>query len=291
MIHDDDPIPSRELIDFIGGGDYREIGAHWFDHLTTLGQLRPTERILDVGCGVGRIAMPLTHYLRDGGSYDGFDIAPPAIDWCQQHIAARHPHFRFQHANIYNEFYNPAGDRRARSYHFPYAANTFDVVVLTSVFTHMRPQDIEHYLCEMARVLKPGGRGVITFFLINSAVTANIRAGKGAFKLPYSLNRPHAPIGTDVAYGECRHETIEQLERVIGYDERWVSDQFARCGFDLQPAVYGWWSGRESRSSFQDVVLARKVRNVNLSYRIQRALRLTPVREWLWQRQQTRAVS
>ncbi len=28
---------------------------------------------LDIGCGVGRVALPLTDYLDDSGGYDGFN--------------------------------------------------------------------------------------------------------------------------------------------------------------------------------------------------------------------------
>ena len=35
--------------------------------------LKPEHRVLDIGCGVGRVALPLTRYLTSG-TYDGFDI-------------------------------------------------------------------------------------------------------------------------------------------------------------------------------------------------------------------------
>ena len=47
-----------------------------------------------------------------------------------------------------------------------------DVAFLTSVFTHMLPEDVEHYLDELARVLKPGGRTLITWFLLLGAFVA-----------------------------------------------------------------------------------------------------------------------
>jgi ubiquinone/menaquinone biosynthesis C-methylase UbiE len=36
--------------------------------------LRPDEKILDVGCGIGRKTLPLTQYLTKGREYEGIDI-------------------------------------------------------------------------------------------------------------------------------------------------------------------------------------------------------------------------
>ena len=38
------------------------------------GGLRPGDRVLDVGSGVGRMAVALTRYLDVGSSYEGFDV-------------------------------------------------------------------------------------------------------------------------------------------------------------------------------------------------------------------------
>jgi hypothetical protein len=70
-----------------------------------------------------------------GGSYDGFDVVPSGVAWCQATITSRHPHFRFQHVDIYNKTY----------FRLPYADNTFDFAFLAPVFTHILPDDIENY--------------------------------------------------------------------------------------------------------------------------------------------------
>ena len=53
---------------------------------------QPGERVLDIGCGIGRMARPLTPYLTPPGAYDGFDINADGIaqlqagaDWLTQH--------------------------------------------------------------------------------------------------------------------------------------------------------------------------------------------------------------
>ena len=82
--------------------------------------LKPDERVLDAGCGIGRIAVPLTEYLDESGGYEGFDIAPEGIAWCRENITPRYPNFRFQVADIYNKSYNPEGSQKADEYEFPY---------------------------------------------------------------------------------------------------------------------------------------------------------------------------
>jgi SAM-dependent methyltransferase len=45
---------------------------------------------------------------------------------------------------------------------------SFDLAVLLSVFTHQLPEDMTHYLSEIARVLSPGGRCLATYFLLDA---------------------------------------------------------------------------------------------------------------------------
>ena len=95
-------VPPRRLR-FVGDGDFTAIGREFAGYLRTHAGLAPDHRVLDVGCGVGRIAVPLLDYLSGRGGYDGFDIVPRAIRWCERSIAPRNPRFRFVLADLRNE--------------------------------------------------------------------------------------------------------------------------------------------------------------------------------------------
>jgi len=138
---------------FVGDGDFLAIGEAFGKMFVEQGGLKPHERVLDIGCGVGRMAIPLTNYLISPGQYAGFDIVKEGIDWCQQNITPRFANFEFQFLDVYNGHYNPAGKLAANSVRFPYESDRFDFVFLTSVFTHMLADGIERYLCEVQRVL------------------------------------------------------------------------------------------------------------------------------------------
>jgi len=63
----------------------RTVGDDFFKTLTQYG-LSPDMRVLDVGCGQGRMARPLIGFF-DQGDYTGFDIVKPGIEWCQHQYA------------------------------------------------------------------------------------------------------------------------------------------------------------------------------------------------------------
>lgn len=65
-----------------------------------------------MGCGIGRMAIPLTEYLSEEGSYEGFDVVRRGVKWCQENITTRCPNFRFRLADVYNELTIPRGNTR-----------------------------------------------------------------------------------------------------------------------------------------------------------------------------------
>jgi len=238
----EDMLPPRRLRD-VGSGDFIQIGEEFLGHFRNLGGLGRTDRVLDVGCGIGRMAIPLTRYLEAGGLYEGFDIVPSAIRWCQRHITPRFPHFRFQLADVYNSRYNRRGGQPAASYRFPFAEETFDFAFLTSVFTHMLPPQVERYTVELRRVVRPGGRLLVTFFLLNPESEGLLRRGRSSIDFPHDL-------GT--------HRLLRERtpEAAVAYREDWVRGLFERNGLAVrEPISWGEWCGREQFSSYQDILI------------------------------------
>ncbi len=224
---------------------YKRIGNKFFRHFLDLGDLKPDERVLEVGCGIGRMAVPLTRYL-DGGEYEGFDVMPEAIEWCQRNISSKYPNFRFQVADIYNKEYNPRGTRRASDYEFPYEDESFEFVILTSVFTHMLPDEVSNYLSEIERVMKPGGRAMITFFLLNQESLKLIESGMSTIDFPYD-------------FGVYRTKEKSTPEAAIAYQEDFIRNLYRENNLKIaEPIRYGSWCGREAFLSLQDIVVARK---------------------------------
>src|SRR5690348_2908740 len=147
--------PPRRLQQAVGDSDFVATGDEFGRLLDDLGVLAPSARVLDVGCGAGRIARVLAGRLTPPGSYDGFDVMGDAVAWCQRAYGAAGlaAPFRFVHADIENALYNPAGVVQAEEYPFPYDDGAFDLVLATSVFTHLLTDTAAHYLAEAGRVL------------------------------------------------------------------------------------------------------------------------------------------
>lgn len=235
-------LPPRWLRD-VGPSDFEATGREFLDLFIRLGQLRPDERVLDIGCGCGRMAIPLTGYLNRQGSYVGLDITAAPISWCQEHITPQHPNFHFSHIDLYNQRYNPAGRYLARDYVFPFEPESFDFIFLTSVFTHMLPDDVAQYLREIARLLRPKGRAFITVFLLNEAQQALAQQGRNDINFQYSAG----PYRT-------RNESVP--ESAIAYDEAFLRQLIAGVGLTISdPIHYGRWSGGQPGLSYQDIML------------------------------------
>ncbi len=221
---------------FIGGGDFAGVGDAFFNILKRYG-LRPDMDVLDVGCGQGRMARPLAGWLT--GSYHGFDIDKSGIVWCRTHYADM-PNFNFVHADIINERYNPSGRIAAKDFRFPYEDNQFDMIYLTSVFTHMFKDDVENYMSEIARVLKPGGQCLISWFL-------------------YEDGLPHNPV-YDFRYDVddiSRTTVAENPEAAIAFDMDWVKSLYAQHGLSLMDLQRGQWAGGKGVMGTQDLIVAK----------------------------------
>ena len=238
-----DPLTPPRRLGFVGSGDFRTAGEEFREVFVSLGGLRPDDDVLDVGSGVGRGAIGLTGWLQ--GRYEGIDVVRRGIQWCQQAITPRYPNFHFQVADFYNRHYNPVGRFSASEYRFPYEDQSFDFVVLTSVFTHLLPADRDNYISEIARVLRPTGRCLATFFLLNDEARLSLQNGRSS--LNFRFSRPG--YWTD-------NERIP--EAAVAYEETDVREKLERSGLRIAKVRYGVWSGRSGGVGWQDLLVAER---------------------------------
>jgi SAM-dependent methyltransferase len=230
------------FLSYLHVSHFRVVAGEFLDHLRELGGLRPSSRVLDIGCGCGQMAAPLTAVLSGAGSYDGFDPDREAIAWCHAHIAARFPRFRFTSADLENALYNPGGALRADRFQFPYADASFDVVLLKSVFTHLQAPALRQYLSEIRRLLAPGGRCLASFILLNPEADRLIEQGASTMAFRFEGDG-------------CRLLDAATPEYKVAFDEAAVRAAASACGLAIDRIEYGAWCGRARHLSYQDLVV------------------------------------
>jgi ubiquinone/menaquinone biosynthesis C-methylase UbiE len=110
----------------------------------------------------------------------------------------------------------------------------------------MLPEDVEHYMQELSRVLKGGGRSLITFFLINDQSKKLMSQKKSAIDFPDEC-------GVYRAFNKRVHENA------VAYEESYVRGLYDKNGLQMvEPIYYGSWCGRANFLSYQDIIMASK---------------------------------
>lgn len=236
-------IPPKGKI-FIGSGDFEQQGLHICDLLLKHAGLNENSHVLDIGCGIGRVAVPLTGILSKNGSYDGFDIVKEGINWCNKKIAPKFSNFHFKHVELKNDLYNLSTEDKAQNFQFPYPDNSFDCIILTSVFTHMMPEDVENYLSQIHRVMKPGGKCLVTFFILNETISQLMVSGKTYFKFH--------------SFGNYGLLDKNVKEANVAFQEDYLLKIFDKYQLKISLIDYGKWSGNENALDFQDVIILEK---------------------------------
>lgn len=239
-------IPPRGLI-FTGGGDYLELANMFFAYFKQYCNLKPDSSVLDIGSGIGRMAVPFIGFIDKNGKYEGIDIVKKGINWCNKHISRSNPQFNFKHSDIYNDLYNSNGVIKAEDYIFPYQNQEFDLVFLTSVFTHMLKDEVEHYISEISRVLKPGGKCLATFFVLNDESIRLMNTAEDTFKFPHN-------------HGDYSFMSEDTKTANVAFKQSWIENIMQQNNLKIEVIRYGFWSGRNKADfpDFQDVIIVSK---------------------------------
>ena len=238
----DDLTPPKGLI-YTGSGDFKRIGAMQLRYFREFCDLKPNGSVLDIGSGMGRSAIPLTAYLNESGRYEGFDVVKRGVDWCAKNITRSHPNFNFTFIPLNNDLYRSDGPPPAK-FQFPYPDNSFDLIIVNSVFTHMVADEVENYFKEMARVLKTGGVAYTTFFIYED----NKTSFPPDFKFPFH-------------YGHYRLMDEKVKSANVAYRMDYLKKALiAANGFKIRHLFAGSWQGlpKEKCKEFQDLVIFEK---------------------------------
>lgn len=140
----------------------------------------PSTRILEIGCGVGRLPIGLLAAGFESSNYTGVDVDLGSVLWCQRNVDLSGA--EFLHLDLANARYNPAGKEIDGHFTLPFKERSFDVIYLYSVFSHMEAEDVQAYLAEFGRLLDPEGGVFLTAFLEDGVESVSINPeGYGAF--------------------------------------------------------------------------------------------------------------
>jgi SAM-dependent methyltransferase len=191
--------------------------------------------IVDIGVGCGRYA----HHLRDfyfrgqrfNGKYIGIDIDEEALSWCREHFDEEM--FSFYHSTDRSTSYNrDVGSDHA--YILPVDNDEADFVFSTSLFTHLLEKEMNNYLAESFRALKPGG------IMAHSVFCTDYPPPTYGDRHTFRHRLGHAHI-----------ESPRQPEAAVAYAKDYLFERAARVGFREVDMLHG-------EGSWQPLLVGRK---------------------------------
>jgi SAM-dependent methyltransferase len=227
------PIPPARLRVLVSGGaDLRfflHSGKEQTDFIRALlrdqgVELERLERLLDFGCGCGRLARWWSEL--DGPELHGCDYNPELVGWCRANL----PFMATRLSGL-----EPP---------LPYPQNGFDLICALSVFTHLSEPIQRAWASELRSRLRPGG---LLFFTVSG--TAYLDRLDAEERRAFSAGRP-----------VMHFEELAGTNLCAAYHPRSYVERELLDGFELVDAVEpGRDCSRSITSLPQDAYLARRL--------------------------------
>ncbi|MBI5374721.1 MAG: class I SAM-dependent methyltransferase [Candidatus Schekmanbacteria bacterium] len=168
------------------------------DEVVRLATSSPGERVLDVGCGTGSLAIALKASVGQTGLVHGIDASPEMIEVSRRNASRASADVNFT-----------VGLGEA----IPFPNETFDLVVSQLAIHHL-PDDLKQSaIKEMHRVLKPNGRCMIVDFEPPKSITGRF-ATRMFLRPMIKINvKNYLPLMeeagfTNIETGETRHRLL-----------------------------------------------------------------------------------
>ena len=207
--------------------------------------------IVDVGCGTGIGAIAARSVIGDVGSYLGLDVRAEDVEFCIDHYP--YPNMVFKELKQRNDMYRPDGEPLVP---WPVGNSCADLVTAVSVWTHLSEADARFALAEAARVLRMGGRLLMTAFVKDES---GERSGGSAAQSRYHATAPtrwnfDRPLGG----GWYTTDWADPPEAAIAISHKSLENALSSCGLELERTVPGTWSETPGLF-FQDLLVAKRL--------------------------------
>ncbi|MCO4771741.1 MAG: methyltransferase domain-containing protein [Deltaproteobacteria bacterium] len=203
----------------------QKLGGTSADYICDLAEIGPGDHVLDLGTGTGLGVRTAARRTGSTGRVVGLDLSPGLIE-----VAKRHTESEWCEYVV--------GDAED----LPFEAETFDVVFTYCAVAHFPRLDVA--LSQMRRVLKPGGRVVVSF-VHTRPIERRSLALHYARRVVQKLLEPIRPtlFAPATALAACDHHLPELDEPVhtpwsLGDRTHILLDAVAEAGFvDVRPRV------------------------------------------------------
>jgi SAM-dependent methyltransferase len=252
-----DRMRASEMNQWVGGADPEEVGDICAEILAQHVPFDPDARMLDFGCGIGRVMLAVLKQQPEA-RITGFDIVPRMIAFCEETIGAAFPAVRFElleGSNDHYEKFKDAAQPRSRAETSASYEAAFDAVYAFSVFTHIDKDDFPDLLKFVSGLLAPGGRFLFTAFILTPFSRATINL---CWTLP-ELSKGVYEDGDEVFIAQA-----EDRLAFIAYDMERIERMIWTAGLIPCVVEYGNWRGGGLSDSYQDVIVCRKPRALDV---------------------------
>lgn len=184
------------------------LGMHYWMRWLSNDYVKPDSDVVEIGCGCGRIALPLRNDWFTG-TYLGIDIDRELLQWCSEHFPPEK--FTFLASNHKSATYTSSVSSEATEFSLG-EIESKDFIYSTSLYTHLLVPELINYTSESFKALRHGGVMCMTFFCLDSVE----RGGRWNFEhkigdaFVENLKRPEAAV----AYTK---EFMEEVARTAGF--------------------------------------------------------------------------
>jgi 2-polyprenyl-3-methyl-5-hydroxy-6-metoxy-1,4-benzoquinol methylase len=242
-------VNGMSLVKAVGDGDPKQVGDMSVSILNSFGLLGKGTRVLDLGCGCGRLSMSLVDVLGPKTRYVGTDIIPEMPIFCRKEITNRWPNFEFYWVKeknpCYDSWIKPGPQAQEHLLEDTASLNgQFDLVIASSVFTHLSEKEARVMLKRVRAWLAPGGAALLSFFILNRWSRKRIKEGQADLFLGMKA--------------EKARELNFQSNGAVAFDASFLEEMVLDAGFPgIQAISHGTWTHAPGKHLQDYAVLKR----------------------------------